>query len=210
MDLPDSRITPEAVGKLKMLTGGDRVTTDVKYRDPVSFRNTAKLLFGSNFEIKYSKDTALNQRMISVPFNYSVPKEEQNPDLSEKLLKESSGICNKAIAAYIRLRKNNFKFTTVALPSNDDFILDGQRCRVNTAALMDNAIKSCFYFTQNEGDLLSSEDAYKAYCGFCNAQKVQPETQVKFSKEFRKRCVEKKKAQLDGHSVQVFLGAKLK
>ncbi len=210
MDLPDTRIPPEAVGKLKTLTGGDTVTADVKYQDPVSFCNTAKLLFGSNFKLSYANDEALYKRIIFVPFSYSVPREQQNSNLLEILLWESSGICNKAMAAYRELKTRNLQFTRVEFPNTGEFIFDDRRCTVNAVYLMENAIQACFDFTGDENDVLPSTDAYDAYCHFCNMHAIVPDSQGKFSRVLHRRCNGKKKANVDGHSVQVFTGIRLK
>lgn len=210
MDLPDTKIPPEAVGRLKTLTGGDTVTTDVKYQDPVSFRNTAKMLFGSNFKLSYAYDEALYKRIVFVPFTYSIPREQQNPNLLEMLLSESSGICNKAMGAYRGLKAKNLQFTRVEFPNSGEFVLAGQHCVVNTANLMEDAIQTCFDFTGDKNDVLASADAYNAYCHFCNMHTIAPDTQNKFSRALRSRCGEKKKANIDGHSVQTFTGIRLK
>ena len=117
MDLPNTKIPPEAVGKLKTLTGGDTVTTDVKYQDPVSFCNTAKMLFGSNFKLSYANDEALYKRIVFVPFRYSVPRDQQITNLLEIFLKESSGICNTAMVAYYKLKARRLQFIRVELPN---------------------------------------------------------------------------------------------
>lgn len=210
MDLPDTKIPPEAVGKLKTLTGGDTVTTDVKYQDPVSFCNTAKMLFGSNFKLSYAHDEALYKRIVFVPFTYSIPREQQNLNLLEMLLRESSGICNKAMGAYRGLKAKNLQFTRVEFPNSGEFVLAGQHCVVNTASLMEDAIQTCFDFTGDKNDVLASADAYNAYCHFCNMHTIAPDSQSKFSRTLHNRCGGKKKANIDGHSVQVFTGIRLK
>lgn len=210
MDLPDTRIPPEAVGKLKTLTGGDTVTTDVKYQDPVSFCNTAKMLFGSNFKLSYANDEALYKRIVFVPFRYAVPRDQQIANLLEIFLKESSGICNKAMVAYRKLKVRNLQFIRVELPNTGEFILEGQNCTVNAVRLMEDAIRACFDFTGDENDVLPSTDAYNAYCHFCNMHVIAPESQGKFPRVLHRRCNEKKKANVDGHSVQIFTGIRLK
>lgn len=210
MDLPNTKIPPEAVGKLKTLTGGDTVTTDVKYQDPVSFCNTAKMLFGSNFKLSYANDEALYKRIVFVPFRYSVPRDQQNSNLLKMLLLESSGICNKAMAAYRELKTRNLQFTRVEFPNTGEFNSDGQSCTVNAVRLMEDALQACFNFTRDENDVLPSADAYNAYCHFCNMHTIEPDSQGKFSRSLHSRCNGKKKANVDGHSVQVFTGIRLK
>ena len=75
---------------------------------------------------------------------------------------------------------------------------------------MEDAIHVCFDFTGDENDVLPSTDAYDAYCHFCNMHAIVPDSQGKFSRVLHSRCNGKKKANVDGHSVQVFTGIRLK
>lgn len=86
LDLPAGSINAKAISVLKKITGGDLLSTNIKYLDRVSFMNTAKIVFASNHAvISTTKDDAFLKRLVVVPFLYSVPKEAQDRCLGEKV-----------------------------------------------------------------------------------------------------------------------------
>ncbi|MFR5601172.1 MAG: phage/plasmid primase, P4 family [Lachnospiraceae bacterium] len=207
MDLPDRPLSPDAVGKIKSITGNDVVRSDVKYKDAIKFKPTARLLFGSNAQIRTEIfDPAFNERLIMVPFLYPVPKEKQDFYLKEKLLQEKAGICNKVMEAYKRLKEKSYRFTTVSVPEQISPQIDYEtviRCF---------AMEQC-EFTDNENDKLSSSSLFHAFETFCAGKFIPPIDQIEFSKTFRilfVEKVEKKKIKENGESVQGFTKIKLK
>jgi len=112
MDLSAGLWDTRSTGVLKTLTGGDMLTADVKYQPRIRFRNTAKLLFGTNHAVgTKAQDDALMRRLVVVPFGHSVPMEEQDHDLKAKLLYERDAIITKALLAYRDLRQRNYRFS---------------------------------------------------------------------------------------------------
>lgn len=204
MDLSNITLSRENIGKIKMLTGEDLIRADIKYKTPVNFYNTAKLLFGSNYSIHPEEnDPAFLDRMVKIPFRYSVPKASQDPQLLRKLEMEFSGIANRAITAYLQLKKRNLEFTSVLNGSEHSWA-------VNYAELFLHAATACFEFTNRENDVVSSEDAYKASSIFCNMQMIEPEDRNKFSTRLREIGAGKTKKSVNGRSLQCFTGVQLK
>ena len=100
----------KSTGKFKALTGGDSLTTDVKFREHMTVSFTLKMIFSCN-EIPnvISDDTAAYFRrwcILTFPKQYT--EDTADPDLPKKLTtkEELSGVFNKAIAALGRLMKN--------------------------------------------------------------------------------------------------------
>lgn len=111
MDLPAAPWNSCAVGLLKSLTGNDLVSADIKYQPRVRFRNTATFLFGTNHAVTTTlKDDAFLQRMVTLPFQFSVKRECQDPHLLDRLHIEKDAIITKAIYAYQQLRKQSYVF----------------------------------------------------------------------------------------------------
>lgn len=111
MDLPATPWDSKAVGMLKALTGNDLVTADVKYQARAKFRNSATFLFGTNHAVTLTQsDPAFLQRLVVIPFRYTVPREQQDRQLLEKLLTERDAIVATAIRAYWGLRQANYVF----------------------------------------------------------------------------------------------------
>lgn len=119
MDLPATPWDSKAVGMLKALTGNDLVTADVKYQPRAKFRNSATFLFGTNHAVSLTQsDPAFLQRLVAIPFRYSIPREQQDRGLLEKLLTERDAIVASAMNAYWGLRQSNYVFA-------GDFRLNG-------------------------------------------------------------------------------------
>lgn len=111
MDLPSNPFKARAVSNLKKLTGGDMVSTDVKFLSRSSFCSTVKFLFGTNHAVQVPKeDSAFINRIVVVPFAFSVEKQRQNHRLPELLAAERDAIVVKALTYYRELKGRNYCF----------------------------------------------------------------------------------------------------
>lgn len=111
MDLPSSALNDQAVGVIKQITGNDLVQVEEKYKTPYATRVGCKLIFGTNHQLRTATfDAAFLRRICLIPFNYPVPKYQQDPYLLDKLKLEKSGIFYKAMEAYRELVANNYTF----------------------------------------------------------------------------------------------------
>jgi putative DNA primase/helicase len=83
-DLPSEAL--RNTGLFKVLTGEDTVTADRKFRDPITFRNYAKMLYSCNELPKvYDMTTAFWRRWLVVEFPNQFPP---NEDFKKKLYSE--------------------------------------------------------------------------------------------------------------------------
>lgn len=117
-DVPDVGLKADAVAIIKELTGGDPIFANPKYKQPFCFNNSSKLLFLSNFPLRSYKgalDEAFLNRMLQIPFQFSVPKEQQIEDLHKKLFDEAGGILWKSLDALQALEERNGIFTKIAI-----------------------------------------------------------------------------------------------
>ena len=111
MDLPADSLGSSAVGNIKTVTGDDLISINVKYEPHVQQRVMAKFVFGTNAPVILDKpDPAFYNRMIFVPFLYSIPKDQQDKNLLEKLWDERDGIVQRGVLAARKLIKNNYVF----------------------------------------------------------------------------------------------------
>lgn len=202
MDLPDRPLSAEAVAKIKAITGGDQIRSDVKYQESISFVPTARLLFGSNSLIRPAyPDSAFDKRIVTIPFNYPVSKDKQDHQLLEKLLAEKEGICAKAVKHYLRLVQNSYQFTKP----------NGYNCECNSidfTKVICTFAETCCKFTGNDADKVSSSDLYTSFCNFCFSQDLPPIDHNDFSQKFRELFVEKiekKKIKVNGLAVNGFV-----
>lgn len=81
--------------RLKRITQGlGRIKAVRKYENPIEFRETHKLWMDTNSRprLQDADDEALLHRLHPIPFNVSIPQEEQDRSLPEKLLEDAPGI----------------------------------------------------------------------------------------------------------------------
>jgi putative DNA primase/helicase len=82
-----------AESKIKMLTGGDRVSARFMRQDFFEFTPQFKLLIAGNHKPTLrSVDEAIKRRFNLIPFTVTIPPEERDPKLTEKLESEWPGI----------------------------------------------------------------------------------------------------------------------
>lgn len=208
MDLPDVPLSSEAVGKIKSITGGDLIRADVKFKEAVRFRATVRLLFGSNAMVRLAyPDQAFAERCIFIPFRYAVPREKQDLQLCEKLLRERAGICRKAMNVYADLERRGFAFTTVDLGTENEGKV------INWEKVLDVFMAEHCKLTGNEADRVSSESLFNSFLTFTSEKGVGSLSRESFSKKFREKTegkVEKKKIRIGKETVNGFVGIILK
>ncbi len=206
MDLPNKALSEQTIAKIKMLTGGDTVYADVKYKQPIAFAATARLLFGCNSMIRTeSFDYAFDERHIIIPFNCPVPKEKQDFQLEEKLLLEAPGICRKAIGSYNELVKNSYQFVQVEYSFDFGEYFD-------YAELIKVFAERHCDFTGDAKDKVSSSQLHSLFVDFCCSLSIPPLDISAFSRQFREIFndkVEKTRARIGSDNVQAFTKLRL-
>lgn len=110
-DMPSKVLGSNPVSMLKQLSGNDTVTADVKYKGRAKFTSQAKFICATNHPFRISEyDEALEERLVAIPFNYSIPKEERNPNLIFSLWQERDTIASIALSYYRQLVTNHYRF----------------------------------------------------------------------------------------------------
>jgi P4 family phage/plasmid primase-like protien len=160
---------------LKMLTSGDPIDAERKFRDGFSFTNYARLIFSAN-TIPRSSDTtfAFYERWIILPFTqvFDASNPDTDPDLREKLAtpQELSGIFNHALAGLRRLYQQR-GFT---MPESVKQALDEYK-RQN-----DSVLAFCDECTELKADGYTIKPLfYESYCTWCEQQGLKPVSQVR-------------------------------
>ena len=111
-DLTAAALDDDTVSMIKSLTGDDPITADVKYCPHITFVNYAKFIVCTNHPLMIqSEDPAFFDRIVAVPFRFSVPNEHRNRKLLDELVAERSAIVYDAIQAYQALRARNYQFS---------------------------------------------------------------------------------------------------
>jgi P4 family phage/plasmid primase-like protien len=94
----------------KQLTGGDRIKARYMRRDFFEFDPTFKLWLSANHEpVIRGTDNAIWRRIRKIPFEVTIPEDEQDQHMLEKLLQELPGILNWAITGALMWAESGLK-----------------------------------------------------------------------------------------------------
>ncbi|AJG96785.1 hypothetical protein LF65_00094 [Clostridium beijerinckii] len=174
-ELPDEGLSD--LGQIKALVSeNDKVTARRLYNAPFSFKNKSTLIFATNNlpEIKMNlcKDnSALFKRLIIVPFLNSIPENEQDKQLFEKLTEEKNLIFRWSLEGINRLLNNDFIFSDCKISSQylkeyiteedliGSFINENMRYKENGYTFWDEIkVKFKLYAKANEKSLVSAKE----------------------------------------------------
>ena len=205
-DLPSTPLHRDAIATLKQVTGADMISIEGKYQPVESYKPTVKLLFCSNFQLAIrNPDPALMRRIVTIPFNYPVPRERQDCHLLDKLLDERPAIIVKAMDAYLRLRANNYIF------AGQDYI-DSMLSVVGGTNLLKSFLEMRCVFSPEAYTF--TEDLLNAYVDFCAEQGTDPSvTKKQFSQDLALICggkIRHQKRNIHGRSLHGIWGLGIK
>ena len=99
--------------------------------------------------------------MVYLPFDFTVPKAKQNPNLPELLNEERDEIVSEALRHAKVLVKNNFRFPTTELIENRMQEWRGKR----SSSIEGFVAEQCAISDDSPGELVSR--LYEAYQNYC-------------------------------------------
>ena len=201
MDLPNTKISREAIGTIKMITGDDIITVEQKFKDATPIKPTCKLVFGTNHPLILSdQDDAFKNRLIVIPFRYQVPKDQQDKGLLAALKQERPAIAAQALAVYHELRCSNYQFVR---PANDGLLeLDSQR------SVLQGFLEELCSFTADA--FTPTAALHQRYLEFCHANQLPGEENcAQFSRRLNELCsgkISKKKRRMGAETINGYDG----
>lgn len=199
MDLPSAVLNNNAVQKIKLLTGDPRIDCEEKYVQNRTVIHHCKFLFASNHPIRLKEDDeAFYQRIVLIPFLYSVIDEAKDYQLPDKLWEERHAIATKAAHAYRELCENNFVFHSSQIA--DEMIASWQG-GYKLPLLDEFWNDECIYCPNDESIFTSTKELFKAYQLYCESKGIIIDDKEKsnFSRQFHARFdVEKRKGRVKG------------
>lgn len=174
-DLPSKNIDDN--GMFKALTGEDYITAERKNKDPFSFRPYARLLFSCNEIPKNYGDRSdgFYRRLIIIRFDRSVPANQRDPNLREKLAVERNGILMWSLVGLKRLIANSYVFT-----ETDRTRAELTRYKVESNSVLSFVEECCEVKTDAE---VVREELFAKYKEYCNNAGLKPLSQANFNKE---------------------------
>ena len=114
-----------AESKIKSLTGGDRIAARFMRQDFFEFTPTFKLIIAGNHKPGLrSVDEAIRRRFHLVPFTVTVPPDERDETLSEKLKSEWPGILAWVIQGCLHWRVRGLDAPEVVRTATDAYLED--------------------------------------------------------------------------------------
>lgn len=179
-DVPDITVSKTAVGYIKMLVGDDTMKGEIKYGKIFSIRQKPHLIMASNFPLKIAdahKETALLNRVITIPFQNPVSESEMTQNLYEHLLHETPYILNQAMQAYHRFKERNFVPTKVDIPEEYQ-PQEGRQPVLTVEAFIKSSI------TAQRASEVSTSALYHAFLDFATFYDTNSMSELTFSKIF--------------------------
>lgn len=156
----------------KLLTAGEPVTIRHLYEDPFTTRDYGQFMAAFNEYPRPEITVAFKRRLIVLPFDVIIPDEEQDKELTHKLLKELSGILNWVIQAMPGLlERKAFTKSHVCEQALDLYFMQSDSVRM-------------FYLEMCEKQeyTVSGDELFKAYKNYCHDSNYSPLGKNKFFK----------------------------
>ncbi len=196
MDLPNGKIPRETVSEIKCITGGDKVTIEGKFRDYTQIHSNMKFLFASNFPVVVAKeedDDSFWDRMIIVPFLYSMTRTQVDLQLISKLMWEKEQIISLCLKRVSKLIRNNFMFSPCCVA--DRMKENWRYCVFDSNRTAQQFTENCLTITGNNKDYIYTSEVYESYRKFCNNYGFDPlpqNTLVQWICTNKPECVKKR------------------
>ena len=147
---------------IKSVTGEDSLTARFLYGEYFSFKPTFKIFMATNHKPKIrGADNGIWRRIKMIPFNVTIPPEQRDKNLTEKLIAENSGILNWLLQGYTMWRKEGLSEEPDAIrEANTEYRMD-----------MDSVgtfIVECLMINLSEDCRLPTKFLYDAYLKWCS------------------------------------------
>ncbi len=155
---------------MKLLAGGERVLVKNLYKDPVMTADYGKFICAFNQLPRAELTFGFFRRLIIVPFDVTIPQDEVDKHLADKLRGELPGILNWVLKAWVSMMKRG-EFTVSDSCEN---ALENYKLQADNVKLFLKEMCEPSEFTT------SANDIHKAYRNFCNESLLKPVGRNKF------------------------------
>ncbi len=163
---------------VKQLTGGDTVAARFLHREYFEFRPQFKLFLGTNHKPTIrGQDHAIWRRIKLVPFTVTIPDEEQDKELGEKLRAEVPGILHWAVQGCLEWQKKGLVEPTDVTRATAEY-------REEMDVLGDFFHQKCI---EGPSESVKSKDLYAAYKTWCEESGERFNSQKRLGSRLRER-----------------------
>lgn len=162
-DLPSKIIDDNSTAIMKVLTGGDTVSIELKGLDTFDIKYRGAMMYSCNGLPIIGGDLGKHvfERFLIIPCNNPIPKEKQNPRLMEQLLLDKEYIFQWSMEGLKRLLNNNLKFTysSQSEQAKNDYAIKSDSVRA--------FINELYKITENQKDRIKLKNLYIRYEVYC-------------------------------------------
>jgi len=163
---------------VKQLTGGDKMKARFMRQDFFEFNPTYKIFLAANHKpVIQGSDYAIWRRIKLVPFTVTIPENEQDKKLSEKLRLELPGILAWAVRGCLAWQRDG-----LGMPEEVHKATEEYRAEMDVLAGFLN--ESC---TLAQGATVRVKDLYEKYKKWCDENGEVPLSQRKLSTLLKQR-----------------------
>lgn len=169
MDLPKGKLSPVVVSIIKQITGGDVIMTDQKYERMREVHSGMRFWFASNYPVTVSKeddDDSFWNRMVIVPFQYSVKKCDMDNELLEKLLSEKDDIIALCLRAFQQVLQRGCIFSECSIA--EEMKNQWRNSEKDLIYTLQCFLDDCIQITGDQKDSLYIHDFYEIYKDYCS------------------------------------------
>lgn len=151
-----------AEAKIKRLTGGSKISARFMRMDEFEFKPRFKLMIAGNHKPVFrAVDEAIRRRFHLVPFRVTIPREERDKHLSEKLREEWPRILGWMLDGCVEWQKNGLPMPEAIAKATEQYL--------ETEDVLAQWLDDCT--ERNEANARAeSAAAYRNYCAWCEKQ----------------------------------------
>jgi len=204
-DIPSTKMPH--VGLFKMLTGGDTIGAEKKFRDRFSFNNYARLVFSTNKPPKVDEDSlAFWRRWIMIGFPNKFEGIQADKQILQKLATESelSGLLNVSLQGLKRLRsQQGYSYR----PSPDEIATRYLKAADPIYAFVEDKCEA------SSQAWISKDQLYDAFLSYCDEQNIPRIGKESFGRAIKNAAnvhVANQRRRIEGEEVYGWRGIQLK
>lgn len=194
---------------VKSLTGQDDVQVRELYKNHVTMNPNCKIIAATNFlpQIDWT-DYAMRRRVVIIPFNAIFAGKNCDPNLESKLLEEQEGIFKLLVDQAKRYYQEGLLKDKTIL-REPEFMKRYLNEELRKSDRVHCFIEDKLDITENNEDIISQEELYRHYRGYCIENGYDAENQTNFGKKFIRNCDVERRNYTVKRTVHYF-GVKLK
>lgn len=172
---------------LKKAITGDTLIGRRLFKDPIEFKNTAKVIFALNGNLKTKdKSGSMKRRFLLIDctarFVEDEPQEGEvkaDRNMTEKLMKELPGIFNWCVEGAKRLIKNEGKFTLTEEQNELNGVFKKPDKAESVEAFTEEVLPD-MYDTDGNGKQVSYGEMFESYLAFCTENTVNEKERAEY------------------------------